>query len=298
MHKNTIIKQAFFCLIVLNSYICNGCTITATIPLIESEKDQLIYELLELSLSKTGVNVCLNQLGQVITDARKTRRVEEGSLSLKWSSANNPLERNLQPIKIPIFKGLLGYRIFVIRKGDQIRFDDIKTLEDLRKLTAGQGYFWGDTKILQMAGIPVVTSAQGRNLWSMLASNRFDYMSLAVHEPWLDLEPRSELQLEVEKNIVLVYPSAMFFYVSPDNKMLYDLISSGMEMAINDGSYDLLFYQSQMIKAVIEYANLPARKIIHIKNPLIDMNILPSDPKYWISLPSLGVPAHNNFILY
>ncbi|WP_062065023.1 hypothetical protein [Cellvibrio sp. OA-2007] len=287
MRKNTIINYAFFCFILLNSYICHGCSVTATIPLIESEKDQLIYDLLVLSLSKTGINVCLTQLGQVITDARKTRRVEEGSLSLKWSSASNPLDKNLQPIKIPIFKGLLGYRIFVIRKGDQSRFDSIKTLEDLRKLTAGQGYFWSDTKILQAAGIPVVTAAQGRNLWSMLASHRFDYMSLAVHEPWLDLEHRAELQLEVEKNLLLVYPSAMFFYVSTENKVLYDLISSGMERALNDGSYDRLFYQSRMIQAVVERVNLSTRKVIYINNPLIDTNLLPTNPKYWFPLPSL-----------
>ncbi|QEY14893.1 diguanylate cyclase [Cellvibrio sp. KY-GH-1] len=287
MRKNTIINYAFICFILLNSYICHGCSVTATIPLIESEKDKLIYDLLVLSLSKTDVNVCLTQLEQVITDARKTRRVEEGSLSLKWSSASNPLEKNLKPIKVPIFKGLLGYRIFVIRKGDQNRFNSIKTLEDLRKLTAGQGYFWGDTKILQTAGIPVVTAAQGRNLWSMLASHRFDYMPLAVHEPWLDLEHRAELQLEVEKNLLLVYPSAMFFYVSTENKVLYDLISSGMERAINDGSYDRLFYQSRMIQAVVERVNLSTRKVIYIYNPLIDTNLLPTNPKYWFPLPSL-----------
>ncbi|WP_156184273.1 diguanylate cyclase [Cellvibrio sp. pealriver] len=288
MRKNIIINYAFICFILLNSYICHGCSLTATIPLIESEKDKLIYDLLVLSLSKTDVNVCLTQLEQVITDARKTRRVEEGSLSLKWSSASNPLEKNLKPIKIPIFKGLLGYRIFVIRKGDQNRFNSIKTLEDLRKLTAGQGYFWGDTKILQTAGIPVVTAAQGRNLWSMLASHRFDYMSLAVHEPWLDLEHRAELQLEVEKNLLLVYPSAMFFYVSTGNKVLYDLISSGMERAINDGSYDRLFYQSRMIQAVVERVNFSTRKVIYINNPLIDTSLLPTNPKYWFSLPLLN----------
>ncbi|MDR7089225.1 hypothetical protein J2X05_001231 [Cellvibrio fibrivorans] len=292
MRKIKIIKHALVAIFLCNSYICTACSVTATIPLIESEKDQLIYDLLALSLSKTGVKVCLNQLDQVITDARKSRRVEKGTLSLKWSSASNLLEKNLRPIKIPIFKGLLGYRIFVIRKGDQNRFNDIKTLEDLRKLTAGQGYFWGDTKILQTAGIPVVTAAQGRNLWSMLASHRFDYMSLAVHEPWLDLEHRAELQLEVEKTLLLVYPSALFFYVSPDNKVLYDLILSGMEIAINDGSYDRLFYQSGMIQAVVEHANLSARKVIYINNPLINRDVLPADPKYWFSLPLLNfIPA-------
>ncbi|MGJ8681730.1 diguanylate cyclase [Paraglaciecola sp.] len=240
---------------------------TVKLPKLESTKDNLINSLLQLSLSKVFPNVCYQQNDQIVTEARKAKLIQKNVINIQWASASSAVEDYLQHIEMPIFKGLMGFRIFVIRQNEQSRFDQINTVEHLKTLVAGQGAFWGDTKVLKAAGLPVVTSTQGRRLWEMLDLKRFDYLPLGAHEPWKDIEIRPELNFTVEKNLLLIYPSAMYFYVSKDNKLLFDSLNRGMQIAFDDGSYDELLFKSDMLQGAINKANLDHRKILVIKNP-------------------------------
>ncbi len=248
----------------------DSCEMTIKHPMLESSKDNLIFKLFSLSISKVTTKVCYEQLNTVMSEARKSKSIEKGFIDVQWASADSFANDLLIPVNIPIFKGILGYRIFVIRKNDQHLFENVNSLSDLQKFIAGQGKFWGDTKVLEHAGLPVVTSTRGRHLWQMLASKRFDYLPLAIHEPWQDLKIRPELDLVVEKNLMLVYPMALFFYVNKDNEKLYQYLEQGMRMAIKDGSYDAILKSSEMIKSAAKYANIETRKIIYINNPDIN----------------------------
>ncbi len=66
----------------------------------------------------------------------QTRTNEEvrskGLLDVCWASSDSDIEAQLRPIRIPLFKGLLGYRIFIINKNDQAKFSHVKTLEELK----------------------------------------------------------------------------------------------------------------------------------------------------------------------
>ncbi|WP_159084050.1 diguanylate cyclase [Saccharobesus litoralis] len=220
-------------------------------------------------MSKTTSSICLKEIDDVVTEARKGKYIQDGIIDVQWASAGSHASQYTLPITKPIFLGLTGMRVFVIRKGEQARFDKINTLHDLRGLKAGQGLFWGDTKVLQAAGLPVTTSAQARRLWHMLYLKRFDYLPLGVHEPWKDLAMRQDLELEVERNLLLVYPSGLYFYVNQQNKSLYQLITDGFDKALADGSYQAKLRQSNMIQSVLKYANLEQRRVIYLANPLV-----------------------------
>jgi hypothetical protein len=237
------------------------------LPKLESTKDNLINSLLQLSLNKVQANICYENTTEIITEARKAKFIQQGIISIQWASASSRAEDLLQHIEQPIFKGLMGFRVFVIRNNEQHKFDHITNVEQLKELVAGQGAFWGDTKVLKAAGLPVATSTQGRRLWQMLGLKRFDYLPLAAHEPWRDIEIRPEFNFKVEKNLLLIYPSAMYFYVSKTNKRLLDLITRGMKIALDDGSYDKLLFESDMLKGAIYKANLENRRILVIDNP-------------------------------
>ncbi|HEA67995.1 MAG TPA: hypothetical protein ENI07_14410, partial [Desulfobacterales bacterium] len=57
--------------------------------------------------------------------------LEEGKrVNVGWSSPTHEREAKFIPIRIPIRKGLLGYRIFLIRKQDRAKFASIRTLEE------------------------------------------------------------------------------------------------------------------------------------------------------------------------
>ena len=148
-------------------------------------------------------------------------------------------------VRIPLLKGLLGHRIFIIRNGDQKRFSRIDNLTHLSQLQAGMGRFWGSTKVLKEAGLPVVTSVKFKNLFHMLDGSRFDYFPRAVHEPWTEVAEHSELALDVERNLLLIYPYAMYFYMKQGNSRLHQLLMQGLELAIADCSFDKFFKVTQ-----------------------------------------------------
>ncbi|MCF2949732.1 diguanylate cyclase [Paraglaciecola aquimarina] len=262
-----VLKPCFLLLILFSSSIFAVCDMTVTVPKLESSKDKLINSLLQLSLNKVQANICYQQNNQIVTEARKAKLIEDGVINIQWASASSKVDEYLQHIEQPIFKGLMGFRIFVIRDNEQAKFDHINSVEQLKELVAGQGAFWGDTKVLKAAGLPVVTSTQGRRLWQMLNLKRFDYLPLGAHEPWADIELRPELNFTVEKNLLLIYPSAMYFYLSKNNQQLFELLNRGMRLAIDDGSYDELLFKSDMLQGAINKANLANRKILVIDNP-------------------------------
>ncbi|WP_200796976.1 substrate-binding periplasmic protein [Vibrio quintilis] len=254
---------------------------------IEGPKEELIFNILELALKKTVPGVRFEQSPEAYSGARVIAEVESGSLDVGWGGINPDLEQRLRSVKIPVLKGLLGHRIFIIRAADQDRFSRIKTLDDLKQFNAGQGTFWGDTLVLKNARIPVITTIKYANLFPMLEGGRFDYFPRAVHEPWVEVKSRPELNLVVDKNILLIYPFAMYFYVNKSNTELHDQIYQGFEIAIRDGSFDELFFSHPMIKDVLNKANLTQRKIFRIDNPIMGKDTEPDRAELWLNIEDL-----------
>ena len=245
----------------------NACELYVKHQFIESSKDRLVLSLLKLSLSKTSQDICYSGLNDDVSSARESSLVSQNEMDVYWAGASPSQHQQNTPIRQAIFKGILGHRLFVIRQGEQYKFDKVDSLHQLKKLVAGQGSFWGDTKVLKAAGLPVITSTRGRRLWDMLAQGRFDYLPLAVHEPWNDIEIRPNHKLMVEENLMLVYPMALYFYVNTENNKLYELISKGMNKANSDGSYDEVLLKSQIMQKTARYANIDKRKVIFIDGP-------------------------------
>ncbi len=121
-------------------------------------------------------------------EQRLIEAITSGKVDLMWAGASPHLEEQLLTVRIPLLKDLLGHRIFIIKKEHQSRFDNIETLEQLKQLTAGQGAFWGETKVLQDAKLPIITTLKYHNLFYILEGGRFDYYPRAVHEPWGEVQ--------------------------------------------------------------------------------------------------------------
>lgn len=278
----TLIKCFIFLLVFpLHITYSSACETIVKIQQTNSEKDRLIKSLLALSLSKSSPNTCIAQSEDEMSIIRLQLQVENSLLDVMWTSAD--LKDVLTPVRIPIFKGFLGYRIFVIRQNDQVSFDHITSLSDLKTLYAGIGKYWGDKLILSAAGIPLITTQTGNRLWNMLANKRFDYFPLAIHEPWEELEVRTKLALTTENNLLISYPSALYFHVHKSNLALLNLISSGMKKALEDGSYDKLLLKSKMIQNTVKFANISKRKLIKIENREVNRNTPKENLNYWLT---------------
>ena len=202
-----------------------------------------------------------------------------------WTMTDKTREQQMRPIRIPLFKGLFGYRVLLIRKGEQVRFDNVTGLTDLAKLLAGQGTHWPDTDIMLHNGLRVTTSETTESLFRMLSARRFDYFPRGISEAWFELMQRNEKNLVVEENLLLYYPTAMYYFVNKDNEALAKRIESGLETLIDNGKFDQFFYNHPRINTGVE--KLQRRKILRMENPFLPEETPVDNPRYWIDLSSM-----------
>ena len=258
-------------------------------PPANTPKESLVLEVLKLAIQKSGYgqNYSYEAYREELTEARMMSLLNDGTLNIMWAGTQPKYENQLHPIRIPILKGMLGHRIFIIRQGDQARFDSINSLSELQQIPLGQGRFWGDTVILKNAGMKVVAPVKYVSLFPMLEGGRFDFFPRAVHEPWSEVAAWSELPLTVEKNILLIYPFAMYFFVSHENKKFGRIVEDGFLAAVVDGSFDEMFFNHPMIKDALGKANLKNRKIFRLQNPTMSPETPTNRHELWLNVEGI-----------
>ncbi len=255
----------------------------------EGPREALILDVLKLVISKSdrADKYTYESLAEVVTEKRGINMIKSGRLDVTWVGVQEQYANAMLPIRIPVLKGLLGHRIFIIREGDQAKFDKVKTLEDLRRIPLGQALFWGDTAILKANKMNVVAPVRYASLMPMLARGRFDFFPRALHEPFSEVKREKDLHLAVEDSVLIIYPFAMYFYVHLDNKRLAMDIEQGFRRAIADGSYDALFFNHPLIKEAFSQTDLKNRKVFHLQNPYLPSSVPVDDKSLWLDIESL-----------
>lgn len=214
--------------------------------------------------------------------------VTNGNLEAFWNSSNAEKETKFTPVRICLYKGLLGNRIFIINKNNQSKFDDIKTLEDLKKITIGQGKTWADTKILESNGLTVVKANKYESLFLMVDGGRFDAFSRGVHEPFGELASHPNLKdLTVEKHLMLVYRMPFYLFVSNDNKALAKDLEAGLNAAIADGSFDQVFFGDPAVQDVMAKADMKNRRSFFLDNPTLSKETPLDRKELWFDPKSI-----------
>ncbi|MDX1473855.1 MAG: transporter substrate-binding domain-containing protein [Reinekea sp.] len=257
----------------------------------EDVRDQYFIDLLTLILERTRDEFGDYELTfsrDIIVQSRAAALIAANDrINILWSMTSPKNEQMLRPIRIPLQKGLLGLRIFIVRKPDSQKFANIENIYQLKRFKAGQGHDWPDTEILRTSGLPVVTSPSYQSLFKMLSERRFDYFPRGVVEPYEEVASHPDMNLTVEPSILLSYRAPIYFFVSKDNEELATRLETGLQAAIDDGSFDEFFYNHPQIKRFLEEANLTERKRFVIKNPLLtpETKKILDEPKYWYPYP-------------
>ncbi|MCG2585957.1 ABC transporter substrate-binding protein [Massilia sp. TS11] len=231
----------------------------------DSPSDAYPIAVLRLALERSGQHYTLQAVHLRMVQERELTEVAKagGQIDILSSMTTHERELALLPVRIPIDKGLLGWRIALTRDAQQMRA--VRALPDLARLRAGQGAGWPDADILRANGLPVLTAPFGANLVQMLDAGRFDYYPLSL----LEVNDAQQLHpaLAVDPYLVLHYPAALYFFVRKDNLSLAEAVRRGLEKAIADGSFERLFQQT--FGADLRRARLSERRILHLKNPLL-----------------------------
>lgn len=202
-------------------------------------------------------------------------------IDVVWGSATNERFEAYLPVKIPIYKGLIGWRLALVKRANQHLLANVSTLDDLRKFTLGQHHNWSDYKIFQQNDFTISSGADRLALADMLVLGRFDFFPRAVIELEKELREYAEMDITLDPHVLIRYKSAYVFYVAKNNVELANALSKGLRSAKIDGSFDRLF--ERHFKALFERLDLQNRSIIELNNPLLPVEMLNIDAHFWIS---------------
>src|SRR5690625_967009 len=171
-------------------------------------------------------------------EVRSEISLATGVYDIHWLHTNRQRETRLRPIRIPLLKGMIGWRLLLIPEQAQERFSAITHVDQLRKLRTVQGHDWPDALILQHNGFSVIRSANWEGMFRMLALGRVDYFPRGATEVHSEIAQFPDHGLAVEQSLVLHYPSAYYFFVARDNDELAEVIEKGLNVDIVNGSFD------------------------------------------------------------
>ena len=256
-------------------------------PADEDEGDTRVNdlkEILQLALKKTESEYGPFELRSSTLKMNRLRYLSElergRTINIAWSSTSVEMESRFLPLRIPLRKGILGYRIALIAQENQALIDQVKSIEDLKKLTIGQGLGWLDVQLYEANGIKVEQAKYG-NLFRMTTYKRFDLFPRGINEIFSEyaLHSKENPTLAIEKNLLIYYPWPYYFFFNKNDVALRKRIELGLRKMIKDGSFDAIFikYNGDAIKQ----ANLPGRRLIQIKNNLLPKETPLDDATLW-----------------
>lgn len=214
-------------------------------PRLQSESDRYFREVLKLALDRAQSG---NERGYELREwdvpVKKGRALAEVMRSARpdvvWAMTTRSRESALLPVRIPLDKGLSGWRIPVVTQANRHLFAHACQLSDLARLSAGQGFDWADRAVFRANGLPVETGTDLPYLIKMLAAGRFDYLPRSLAE--IAIEEGRYAELAVDQHVILHYPSAVYFFVQRDNVRLARALEKGLRRALDDGSFERLFH--------------------------------------------------------
>ena len=212
-----------------------------------------------------------------------------GALNTIVLDATVALEETLLPVKIPVDKGLLGYRVFLIPAELQSRFSRVQSFDQLRQFSFGQQREWSDVAVYKAAGLEVVSGSSYEGLFRMLMLGRFDAFGRGVTEVTGELEHwrKDYPQMAIENELLLYYPLPVYFWFprNDEGRRHAQRVEAGMRAIVADGTLDRLF--TEEYAAVIKQLGLNKRRVFRIANPLLPPG-QPFDKRaYWYT-PALS----------
>lgn len=243
--------------------------------------------LVKLALSRYGNRYQYDISSGALTGLRQKQSLLDGTVDVVWTATNQDMENDVLPVRVPLYKGLLGYRVLLVHRDNAHLFDSVRTKGDLLRFRYGQGRGWTDSDIMEANGMTVVMANKYESLFYMTDGKRFDAFPRGVHEPWLEMKSRPELALTVDTNILLVYRMPFYLFVAPGRPQLAKDIENGLLDAIDDGSFDTFFYASPTVQMVIDRVDLSTRQVFELTNPALPVNTPVNNPKLWIDLDEL-----------
>lgn len=243
----------------------------------QSPANDYIAELFVLALDKSGQKFNCIPVKDLPSQKRTILLLgKDKSLDLFWTVTNVKREEQALAVKIPLDRGLLGYRIPLINKRTPDLFKNKQNTIDIRKVHFGLRFDWPDLEIFKQNELSILSFSSHSQANNLLKSGRID----AIPDGLLEVGSyKLQPELTYDKHVVLYYPSAVYFFVAKENQVLHDALEKGLNLSLKDGSWQKLF--DKHFSHVIENVNLAKRTLIRLDNPTLPRTAPIDMPQYW-----------------
>lgn len=257
-----------------------------TIPYMEREAphraylDRLLELALALSRDKYGPYRIVQQREETVIRRQLLELAKGNSLSVAVAMPTQEWLDGALPVRVPAMRGLASFRLFLGRRSEQPLYESIKTVDDLRALTIGQGGGWSSASILEKNGFKVVYGGAHPTLIPMLHSGRFQLLMRGVYE----IEPELRAQREANPDLTIVDNFAVFtymptyFFVAKNQPLLAERLEYGLKKAYANGQFDSLF--NRYFGDSLKLLKTRRIKFLHLPNTNIDKSFFERDRPY------------------
>ena len=218
-----------------------------------------------------------------VTQGRSLMLLEHNYVDIIWAGTNAKRELRHLPIRIPLFRGLLGYRVLLIRQEDKDKFLQIEAPEQLKKLNACQGAHWPDSDILEANGYLVSRVVHFNAMYKMLARKRCDYFPRAIFEGYAE----QKVAMQDHPNIILIdelmlhYNFPVYYFAEKNNTGLAKRLERGLLTALDDGS---LMKTHKMSKHLFPLEQWKDKRYFELSNEVLGSELSLKNEQFWLNL--------------
>lgn len=257
--------------VVLCASFAQATEIIITNPMKSQDDKRFEYpkEILKTALKRTEDRYGpfdIQRYAAGLSRNRALRELVSGNITIFEAPTRLEWEEAAIPVRVPIRKGLLGYKLLLIRNDRQADFDKIETQEQLKQYRYGGGLQWSSSLAMKRLGFKIHGGTDYEPLFAMLHGRRFDYFPRGVNEIFQEFDTRKGKfpDMVIEKKLALYLPQPTYFFVTPTKPLLAKRLKEGLLSMVDDGTLDQMFLEYH--GASLERAGLQNRKIIQLKN--------------------------------
>jgi len=223
----------------------------------------------------------LSPVDVVMFQQRQLKSLDKGLLDVMWTMTSVSRENDYLPVRIPLTKGLIGYRIAVVHNHHASAFNADASVANIKKLQHVQGHDWPDTEILRFNGFEVSTTSWYSSLYKALDDHHYDVLLRGALEVSTEFALYPTQQLSVDMNHAFYYPSAIYFFVSKSRPELAAMFSKGLIALKTTGEFDQLLFEFPPHANAFKRLSLGNRKVHLLENPLLPEETPLDNPELW-----------------
>lgn len=238
------------------------------------------YRLLQAALEASGERWEI-EAREWLTQRRAERELSDpqGVIDVYAMGASVERERRMTMLPMPLYRGLFGCRLLLVRPDRLEALSAIDGLEALRGLRLIQGEDWPDTPILRQAGLRVLGGGtQLHRLHEALQDGHADAFPRAVPEAWIERDNDPQ-RLAVLPGVALRYRYDVCFFCRRGAQPLRAALWRGLQALQRSGRFDSLLMAHH--GGSLQRSALAQRRVIELPNPWLPASLRELPASAW-----------------